>query len=216
MLGVMFDGKARGRNVRLDAVLAESAAEVAGLREGDLILRVDGEPVDGARFKRYLQRLQAGDEVVLDYQRGQEELITRVQLGTVSALPFVTKRGQDLLEEQARELFAAFEEVTDEIGNGVVRVFADKKQVGFGTVWNGSQVLAKWSEIKKAQALAGVDSDGREFNLQVQEIFAVHDLVLLKMPAGVTLRAIPLQGFLSKRGPWWRRRDLMECRKGLE
>ncbi|MGJ8723334.1 MAG: trypsin-like peptidase domain-containing protein [Roseibacillus sp.] len=200
VLGVMFNGNARGRSVRLDAVLAESAAEVAGLREGDLILRVDGEPVDGARFKRYLQRLQAGDEVVLDVQRGQEELITRVQLGTVTALPFVTQRGQDLLETQAREFFGAFEEVTDELGNGVVRVFANAKQVGFGTVWNGTKVLAKWSEIKKAKALTGVDSDGREFALQVLEIFAAHDLVLLKMPAGVELRSIPLQGIPARAG----------------
>ena len=200
VLGVMFDGKALGRNVRLDAVLAESAAEVAGLREGDLILRVDGEPVDGARFKRYLQRLQAGDEVVLDVRRGQEELITRVQLGTVSALPFVTKRGQNLLEEQAKELFGAFEEITDELGNGVVRIFADGRQVGFGTAWNGGQILAKWSEIKKAEALAGVDSDGREFGLQVQEIFAAHDLVALQMPAGMTLRSIPLQGIPARAG----------------
>ena len=200
VLGVMFDGKMRGRNVRLDAVLADSAAEVAGLREGDLILRVDGEPVDGARLKRYLQRLQAGDEVMLDVRRGQEELITRVQLGTVSALPFVTQRGQKLLEEQAKELFASFGEVTSELGNGVVRLFADGQQVGFGTVWDGNQVLAKWSEIKKAQSLDGVDSDDREFKLMVQEIFALHDLVLLKMPAGVTLRSIPLQGIPAKAG----------------
>ena len=200
VLGVMFDGKKRGRSVRLDAVLAESAAEVAGLREGDLILRVDGEPVDGARLRLYLRALQAGDEVVLNFQRGQEELMTRVKLGTVSALPFVTKRGQELLEKQARELFAAFGEVTDELGNGVVRIFADGEQVGFGTVWNGGQVVAKWSELKEAEALVGVDSDEREFKLAVQEIFAAHDLVSLVMPPTVTLRPIPLQGIPTRAG----------------
>lgn len=200
VLGVMFNGQIRGRSVRLDAVLADSAAEQAGLREGDVVLRVDGQPVDGPSFQRYLQRLDAGDEVVLDFQRGQEELITRVQLGRVSALPFVTERGQRLLEKQARELFGAFEELTDELGNGVVRIFADSKQVGFGTVWRPNLVLAKWSELKKSKALMGVDSDGRDFQLIIQEIFAAHDLVLLATPDEVRLRAIPLQGIPPRAG----------------
>lgn len=200
VLGVMFDGKVRGRSVRLDAVLADSAAELGGLREGDLVLRVDGKPVDGPAFKHYLQHLDAGDEVVLDVQRGQEELITRVQLGRVSALPFVTERGQKILQKQAGELFGSFEELTDELGNGVVRVFADSKQVGFGTVWKPNLVLAKWSELKKARSLLGVDSDGRNFKLIIQEVFAAHDLVLLATPDPIRLRPIPLQGIPPRAG----------------
>ncbi len=199
-LGVIFNANVRARGVKLDAVLAESPAEVAGLREGDLILRVDGQPLNGARFKKYLENLDAGDEVVLDVQRGQEQLITRVQLGRVGSLPFVTERGQRLLEKQAREFFDAFGEVTDELGNGVIRVFANQKQVGFGTVWKGNQILAKWSELRGAQVLDGLDSDAREFPLEVMEVFNDHDLVLLQAPDKIQLRAIPLQGIPARAG----------------
>lgn len=192
VLGVMFDGDARGRGVVLDAVLADSAAEKAGLRVGDIIRSVDRQPVSGAGLKRYLQGLDAGDEVVLEIQRGQEELITRVKLGRVSALPYVTEQGQAILNKQAGEFFGTFGEVTDELGNGVVRVFANGKQVGFGTVWQGGRVLAKWSEVKKARTITGVDSDAREFPLEVLEIFAAHDLVVFRLPDGIQLRPIAL------------------------
>ena len=190
VMGVMFDGKGQGRGVKLDAVLAESAAERAGLRVGDVILRINGQPVNGIRFKIYLQNLNAGDEVVLDVQRGREELITRVKLGRVSALPFVTEIGQQLLQKQAGEFFGAFEEVSDELGNGVVRIFVNQKQVGFGSVWKGNRVVAKWSELKNGKRLTGVDSDGRQFPLEVLQIFAAYDLVSLALPEEIKLRAI--------------------------
>ena len=199
-LGVIFDTNGGARSVKLDAVLAESAAELAGLRAGDVILRVDGQPTNGSRFKRYLQNLEAGDEIVLDVQRGQEQLITRVKLGRVGSLPFVTERGQKLLEKQAREFFDAFEAVTDELGNGVIRIFADGKQVGFGTVWGKNQALTKWSEMRSANVLMGMDSDEREFELEVMEIFDEHDLVLLQFPKETELRSIPLQGIPARAG----------------
>lgn len=199
-LGVIFDANVRARSVKLDAVLAESPAEVAGLRAGDQILRVDGQPINGTRFKRYLQNLEVGDEVVLDVQRGQEQLITRVQLGRVGSLPFVTERGQRLLEQQAREIFQAFGEITDELGNGVIRVFVDGRQVGFGTVWKGNQILVKWSEIRGAKTLFGLDSDERQFSLEVMKVFARHDVVLLEAPPEIQLRAIPLQGIPARAG----------------
>lgn len=200
VLGVMFKGWAQGRNVKLDAVIADSPAEQAGLREGDVILRVDGNPINGNLFKSHLDNLDPGDEVVLEIQRGQEELITRVELGRVSSLPFVTERGQKILEKQAREFFQAFEEVTDELGNGAIRIFSNAKQVGFGTVWEGNRVLSKWSELKQAKMLIGVDSDGREFPLEIQEIFGAHDLVVLRLPPEIGLRAIALQGVPARAG----------------
>ena len=74
----------------LDAVLAESAAEVAGLRAGDEIVRVDGEPVDCRdAFKRYLQRagVRGTKWCSMFSGDGQEMLITRVQVrGGLSSL----------------------------------------------------------------------------------------------------------------------------------
>ncbi len=199
-LGVIFHNELGQRGVKLDAVLAESAAEVAGLRAGDIVQRVDGQPTNPARFRTYLQNLKAGDEVVLDILRGQEQLITRVKLDRVGSLPFVTERGQNQLKAQALRFFKAFGEVTDELGNGVVRLFADGTAVAFGTVWNGNRVLAKWSELKGAEVLVAQDSDQRELGLEVMEIFAAHDLVLLRLPPGMSLRTITASNVSARAG----------------
>ena len=200
VIGVMFDGGSRTRNVRLDAVLADSPAEEAGLREGDVLLRVDGAPISAARLRLHLGNLKAGDEVLLDVRRGQKEFLTKVKLDRVSGLPFVTEKGQKILQDQARDFFKAFEDVSSELGNGVVRLFADKKLVGFGTVWEGGLVLAKSSEIEKAKILVGVDSDGREFVLHLREVFTDHDLAVLKLPRGIQLRPISVQGTPARAG----------------
>ncbi|MBK1832639.1 trypsin-like peptidase domain-containing protein [Roseibacillus ishigakijimensis] len=200
VLGVMFDAETRGQQVVLDAVLAESAAERAGLRAGDILTRIDGQLVSGASLKRYLQRLEVGDEITVEFQRGPEERLARVTLGQVSSLPFVTEEGRKLLEAQAAELFTAFGQVTSELGSGVVRLFADGLQVGFGTVWTEKRILAKWSELRRADSLVGVDSEGREFLLTVQEIFAAHDLVVLQMPSAIELRPIAHAGGPARAG----------------
>lgn len=188
VLGVMFD--ARAQEVLLDTILLDSAAEQAGLRVGDRVLRVDGKRVSGATFQRYLRGLDAGDEVVLEIQRGREEFISRVQLGQVTALHFVTERGLKILEEQAGEFFQAFGEITDELGNGAVQLFSKGKPVGYGTVWQDGSILAKWSELKAERNVLAVDSDGRQFWLTAVEVFAADDLVVYQAPPEIRLRAI--------------------------
>jgi len=193
VLGVMFDpGR---RDVVLDTVLLNSAAEAAGLRAGDVILRVDGRLVNGTSFQRYLRRLEVGDEVVLEVQRGREEFISRANLGGVTSLPFVTERGQEALSQQAGELFQAFNGVVSELGSGVIKIYGGRKALTFGTVWQDGRILAKWSEVQKARVLTGVDSEKREFPLTVEEVFTEDDLVTLRAPEDMALRGIaPSEG----------------------
>lgn len=198
VLGVMFD--ARAQEVVLDTILVDSAAEQAGLRAGDRVLRVDGKRVSGATFQRYLRSLDAGDEVVLEIQRGREEFISRVKLGQVTALHFVTERGLKILEKQAGEFFQAFAEITDELGNGAVQLFTKGKPIGYGTVWQDGSILAKWSELKGARDVLAVDSDGRQFWLTAQEVFAADDLVIYQTPAEIQLRPIGLRDSAAPAG----------------
>ena len=71
--------------VYVDRVTAGSAAAAAGLRPGDIIVELAGEPVDDqGDLSRALARNKPGSEVEVRYVRGEGagELTTRVVLGT--------------------------------------------------------------------------------------------------------------------------------------
>lgn len=56
--------------VVVESVVHGSPAERAGLRPGDAILMVDGQPAPGARLRELAARLSPGDSVRLRFQRG--------------------------------------------------------------------------------------------------------------------------------------------------
>jgi chromosome segregation ATPase len=59
----------------------DSAAEKAGLRVGDHIVRVNGRPVAGAAdLKLAITQVEEGGEVVLDVTRGEEQKVIRTRL----------------------------------------------------------------------------------------------------------------------------------------
>ncbi|HEX2142362.1 MAG TPA: S41 family peptidase [Candidatus Limnocylindria bacterium] len=67
------------------APLDDSPAERAGLRAGDVVLAVDGEPVNGIDLSEAVQRIrgEAGTDVTLTLRRGEETLeltITRAEI----------------------------------------------------------------------------------------------------------------------------------------
>ncbi|MDT8409124.1 MAG: DegQ family serine endoprotease [Wenzhouxiangellaceae bacterium] len=62
-------------------VLPESAADKAGLQPGDVILELDGRPVNNAQGLRNIEGLLAiGSEVRVDYWRAGRERTTRVEI----------------------------------------------------------------------------------------------------------------------------------------
>ena len=72
----------RERGVVLADVLPGSAAEMAGLRAGDLVVTADGKPMEnGRQFHVGLYRGAAGQVVTLDILRGTEALRFPVALG---------------------------------------------------------------------------------------------------------------------------------------
>jgi carboxyl-terminal processing protease len=67
------------------APLEGTPAEAAGLRPGDIVLAVDGEPVDGSTLQEQVFRVrgEAGTDVTLTIRRGEAELeftITRAEI----------------------------------------------------------------------------------------------------------------------------------------
>jgi membrane-associated protease RseP (regulator of RpoE activity) len=80
-LGVSVDGRSDSDGVRLGSVISGSAAERAGLRDGDVIVRLDGLGLQ--RFedlRRALAHRQPGDRVTLVYLRDGEERRTTAVL----------------------------------------------------------------------------------------------------------------------------------------
>ena len=70
-----------GAGYRLDGVVPGSPAERAGLRKADIIIAIDGKPVDGIRgVSALLKTLRAGQTIRITYLRGDEEKQSRASL----------------------------------------------------------------------------------------------------------------------------------------
>lgn len=73
MIGISFDTEEDdGEGVRILEVRRGSPADVAGVREGDVVVRLDGEDADEA-LRALPERLQAGDTVRLRVRRDGRE-----------------------------------------------------------------------------------------------------------------------------------------------
>lgn len=81
-LGVAPDPTSEG-GVVLATVTDGSPARQAGLREGDVVLKVDGQPVENAwQLKRALARRHADDVLELEVRRGTETRTVKVKLAS--------------------------------------------------------------------------------------------------------------------------------------
>ncbi len=67
--------------VRVETVMKGSPAEVAGLREGDIITRFQGVSMDEPRLRNAIASLPAGSNVAIDVLRESENVKITAQLG---------------------------------------------------------------------------------------------------------------------------------------
>ncbi|HXU89898.1 MAG TPA: M28 family peptidase [Methylomirabilota bacterium] len=81
LLGVGGDGRTPGDGVRLAHIVPGSAADRAGLRDGDVLVRVGGQPVDTfEELRSAIQARQPGDVVRLLYLRDGRDHVTSATL----------------------------------------------------------------------------------------------------------------------------------------
>lgn len=78
-MGVAFDWDSTGaREARVAEVVAGGAAERAGVRKGDVVVRVNSSPATEQTIDRLRSELEAGDTVRLRIRRGRAEEERRV------------------------------------------------------------------------------------------------------------------------------------------
>jgi putative serine protease PepD len=81
MLGTVPDFSFPGPGVRVASVLADSPAEAAGLREGDVVVAIEGAPIADLRaFAEALRERRSGDVIRIGIQRGDAELDVEAEL----------------------------------------------------------------------------------------------------------------------------------------
>ncbi|MFQ3593988.1 MAG: trypsin-like peptidase domain-containing protein [Gemmataceae bacterium] len=88
-LGVTVEPSKEG--IRLGSVTPKSAAEAAGLKAGDIIRLINGEPVkETTQLRNVISKLKAGDRISLVVRRGnaEEEIAPVLGKNTAAAPPY--------------------------------------------------------------------------------------------------------------------------------
>jgi len=83
-LGVLMDfSNSNHMGIPLGQVIAQSPADHAGLRPGDLVVAVDNKAIKGSmEMSNILQKLVPGSNVLVRYRRGNQTRTTNVILGS--------------------------------------------------------------------------------------------------------------------------------------
>jgi len=82
-LGTRPDFQYRGPGVRISGVTEGSPAEAAGLEANDVLLAIDGKPVEDLRgYAGILRAKKPGDVITIRLRRGEQELTVKAKLTT--------------------------------------------------------------------------------------------------------------------------------------
>lgn len=82
-MGIRMDEKPGKAGVRILSIAEDSPAGAAGLQAGDVILKIDAEPVaDFKAVHESIKKRQPGDQVRVTYRRKDQVEVTRVRLAS--------------------------------------------------------------------------------------------------------------------------------------
>ena len=77
------DFKNKNEGVKIERVLADSAAEAAGLRSGDIILKVGGKSIESpAKLKSAIQKADGDKPLAIFLKRGDQSIFVAVHLNS--------------------------------------------------------------------------------------------------------------------------------------
>lgn len=169
----------------VDNVLSGSGGEAAGLQHGDIITKVDGNPVYAASdLQEHVARLQPGDKVKVTFMRGNDEKTADVTLkadaGTAKVAT-LSKVAQDVFDKVGVSFqpLTASQKAKYKIASGM-RVDQVSGESMFGEYLQTGSVVTSINkipvntveEVSKALdntrrgmlAISGINPDGSTFN----------------------------------------------------
>ena len=160
--------------VRVTQVYAGHAAEKAGLKVGDLIVRVDNEPVAASQpgdeevFTALIRQYRIGAKPELTVLRGKERLTIAVELARSPKLEREMKKHRDVNFEFAVREPSFFDKVRedwpDDLGGALVTEVKDGGWAALGNLATGDLILAV-----NGEAVAGVDALEKALKKLAQE-----------------------------------------------
>lgn len=199
LLGVadISDGPKHEGGAVLGEIVAGSAAAAAGLRAGDVIARLSGEPIPGATALRWaLADAPLDRELTIEYRRGGVEQAVALRLGEreggeVRARIPERATGEEAaarqLERDAPEALRAFDSVTSQVTGSVLDVVVGGRSVAFATVVSADGLLVtKSSEVPKDPLIALPTGD---VPARVVHRDPNHDLAILALD-GIATRPV--------------------------
>lgn len=65
---------------RVDSVIPGSPADAAGIQRGDLIVRIDGEPVENWNLLRYEERVRSANRIEFTFLEGRTEIVRAIEV----------------------------------------------------------------------------------------------------------------------------------------
>lgn len=203
--------------VRIDGTLDGLGAQKAGLLSNDVIVSMDGKPVNGfASISPIVQKHEAGDVIPVEYYRGPEKHTVQMELGhrPIPSIPWDPEKLADAVEAKYTEAQSALGEVL----KGASEEQAEHRP-GDGE-WNTKEILAHL--ILNEQGLSNFSAtimtnseqwaDGGENNLaQTQAVVAAYPtlpalLDELKRSEMVTVNMLRRCGaeFVARKSSYWR------------
>jgi carboxyl-terminal processing protease len=152
--------------------LADSPAEKAGILAGDVVLAVDGEPVDGSTMEDQISRIrgEAGTDVTLTIQRGDAEpfdvTITRAEI-TIQEVETRLIDGHvgyialNNFSAPAAEQFEAA--LTDLLDQGADQIVFDLRDNSGGYIDSAQQIASQFIESGVIFTQESAADDAREW-----------------------------------------------------
>lgn len=81
-MGVELEEDEESKEVSIKKVVEDEAADKAGLEEGDVLLKIQGEEIESLKtLQMMLMQTVEGDSIELTYRRGEEEKTMELELG---------------------------------------------------------------------------------------------------------------------------------------
>ncbi|MFN0052340.1 MAG: trypsin-like peptidase domain-containing protein [Planctomycetales bacterium] len=193
LLGVL--PKVNTQAAEVGEIVVSSPAETAGIRPGDVIMRIDGQPVEQfADLLDPLRRKNPGDKIQVELCRADETIHVAITLGQSNPQSDILKPmfdsyewfwrycDDDVSRNNHRAIKAAFRSTVAPARLATVSIVIDDKPVGLGAVVDAEGLIVTKASFLNENIQCRF-SDGRSMKATVVGSSDIYDLALLKVEA---------------------------------